>query len=457
MIEKRNPPQSHPLHDSLNETEQPASSAPGLPREPSLTDFYRDFLKTFARLYPQTALKENLESRISPQLICPQVMSFPRVWLAQAEGVVKAFSHLRELPEWKMRLANLEPAIPNPHHHSVLMSYDFHVDENNQLRLIEINTNASMALIADTSYQTFGIANGLTADFRKEILEAFLEDFLEFSMQPSKKMQPLEPSKGKPSLSPGPEKPQNIAIIDDHPSEQRLYIEFEMYRELFEQNHLSARIVDPAELNFTDGALWFKREKIDLVYNRDTDFHLVEERSQALKSARDAGVVCVTPSAYEYHLLADKERLEELSQLSTIVNLALSVSEKAILSRTLIRTRSIAEFTDTAALWSDRKKYFFKPRRSFGGKAVYRGSSVSRGTFQKILAGDYLVQDFVPPLTTQIEVHTPAGTEIQEFKFDLRFYVYRDRIQLSCARLYQGQMTNSQTPGGGVAVIDWVP
>ena len=82
---------------------------------------------------------------------------------------------------------------------------------------------------------------------------------------------------------------------------------------------------------------------------------------------------------------------------------------------------------------------------------------MSRGTFQKILAGDYLVQDFVPPLITQVEVHSPLGAELQEFKFDLRFYVYRDRIQLSCARLYQGQMTNSQTPGGGVAVIDWVP
>jgi hypothetical protein len=73
---------------------------------------------------------------------------------------------------------------------------------------------------------------------------------------------------------------------------------------------------------------------------------------------------------------------------------------------------------------------------------------MSRGTFASILAGDYLAQEMVPPPVVQYE-----GEE--EMKYDLRFYAYRDRVQLACARLYRGQMTNSQSLGGGIAPIRW--
>ena len=41
----------------------------------------------------------------------------------------------------------------------------------------------------------------------------------------------------------------------------------------------------------------------------------------------------------------------------------------------------------------------------------------------------------------------------EEYKFDLRFYVYRDALQLMVARVYQGQVTNLRTPGGGFAAV----
>jgi hypothetical protein len=90
----------------------------------------------------------------------------------------------------------------------------------------------------------------------------------------------------------------------------------------------------------------------------------------------------------------------------------------------------------------------FKPRHAFGGKGVFRGSSISRGAFDGVIASDSLAQDFVPAPTVKIE-----GVE---FKYDLRFFAYRDRVHVACARLYQGQTTNATTPGGGVAAITWV-
>ena len=138
----------------------------------------------------------------------------------------------------------------------------------------------------------------------------------------------------------------------------------------------------------------------------------------------------------------------ELSRPGAIEALALSSEEHATLAATLLRTLPIKDFTDHQQLWSERKKWFFKTEHSFGGKAAYRGSSIARPVFAQILAGPYLAQEYVPAPAVKV------GSE--EFKYDLRFFVYRDRIQLACARLYKGQMTNSQTPGGGIAAIDWI-
>jgi hypothetical protein len=232
---------------------------------------------------------------------------------------------------------------------------------------------------------------------------------------------------------------KNVAIIDEKPKEQRLYIEFEMYRELFEARGWTAVICDPSELRFENGALKHGEKKIDLIYNRHTDFYLETPALAAVRAAVEARAICLTPHPHEYRLLADKARLRDLSTASDV---------DPVIAQALIRTISAKSFTSMDELWAERKKWFFKPGQSFGGKAVYRGSSLSRATFNKqIVPGDYLAQEYIPA--------PEVTTEFGEFKYDLRFFVYEDKIQLGCGRLYQGQMTNSKTVGGGLAAIDW--
>jgi hypothetical protein len=38
-------------------------------------------------------------------------------------------------------------------------------------------------------------------------------------------------------------------------------------------------------------------------------------------------------------------------------------------------------------------------------------------------------------------------------KFDVRAYAYRDRVLLLGARVYEGQVTNLRSPGGGFSGI----
>lgn len=104
------------------------------------------------------------------------------------------------------------------------------------------------------------------------------------------------------------------------------------------------------------------------------------------------------------------------------------------------------------AFWAERKQWFFKPRAGYGSRAAYRGDKLTKRVFAQIAqgeAGAYIAQALVRPSERWLRVD---GVE-QPFKVDLRNYVYRDRVQLVSARLYQGQTTNFRTPGGGFAAV----
>jgi hypothetical protein len=70
--------------------------------------------------------------------------------------------------------------------------------------------------------------------------------------------------------------------------------------------------------------------------------------------------------------------------------------------------------------------------------------------FDEILKSDYVAQRMAAPGECVVRVD---GIEEKTLKFDVRCYVYDGQIQLVVARIYQGQATNSRTPGGGFAVV----
>ena len=112
--------------------------------------------------------------------------------------------------------------------------------------------------------------------------------------------------------------------------------------------------------------------------------------------------------------------------------------------RTLLVTPAAAD-----ALWKSAQEPVLLPTGGHGGKAVYRGDKVTRGVWAKILEGDYVAQTLVRPSERMIKVDDAPQTR----KLDVRLYTYDGRVLLAAARLYQGQTTNFQTPGGGFAPV----
>jgi hypothetical protein len=353
---------------------------------------------------------------------------------------VAAAFRLAHGARWQARVD--EAAAPHlrfaPGNFGAFMGYDFHLTPAGP-RLIEINTNAGGALVN-------GLHTAALCDPEK--LACLCADLLPVETIEERLVAQFV-AEFEAVHGPGA-RPRRVAIADESPEQQFLRTEFELMRALFERSGIEARICDTSALAPAgEGGLALAGEPIDLVYLRDTDFTLETERVAALRAAYLARAVVVTPSPREYFLLADKRRLALLSSPAALAALGARPEEAALLGEVVPETRLVAEF-DTEALWRERRSWVFKPATAFGSRAVYRGDKISRKRFDEVRqVPGYLVQRHAPP--GEIQVETSEGP--CAMKFDVRAYAYRDEILLLGARVYQGQVTNLRSPGGGFSAI----
>lgn len=322
----------------------------------------------------------------------------------------------------------------------VCMGYDFHLSDHGP-KLIEINTNAGGQLLnlalarAQESCcaemdQAF-IPNQKLEGMEQTLLEMFLS---EWRLQ-----------RGHDSLD-------FIVIVDDDPQHQYLAPEFELFVSLFKRYGIEAVIADPKNLEWRENHLWINTRKVQMVYNRLTDFYLEEDAHRSLKLAYEAGAIVLTPQPRAHLLYANKRNLIILSSDLLLKEWGVSELDRDILNACVPRTQLVSE--DKAdQLWSQRKQLFFKPTSGYGAKAAYRGDKVTKKVWEQILSGDFVAQELVPPAQRLIQTHH----HLSDLKFDLRAYAYAGNIQLLAARMYAGQTTNFRTEGGGFAPVIVLP
>lgn len=310
----------------------------------------------------------------------------------------------------------------------VFYGYDFHLNAQGA-HLIEINSNAGgaflNALLVASTVSLPGIA--VAADHLEQVFVAmFCNEW---------------------HLVRGDVPLQNIAIVDEQPQSQYLYPEFLLAQQMFERAGIAAHIVDPAALQARDGGLYCNGQRIDLVYNRLTDFDL--QHYPQLRSAWEKRQVVLTPSPAHYRRYADKRKLALLTDGEWLRNAGVSQASIDALLRGIPQTL-IVNSADAEQWWAERKQWFFKPASGYGSKGAYRGDKLTRRVFEGIMQADYVAQRLAQPGERQV---CADGAEPQSLKYDVRCYVYDGQIQLAAARLYQGQTTNFRTPGGGFAAV----
>ena len=393
------------------------------------------------------ALDADAEAAVILRLIrerCPHALSAAPVFasrtqLARMAGIVRAVETVVALPAYREQVLASAPAIARRDPHGargVLFGFDFHLREE-ALALIEVNTNAGglmlNALLArgqraccDEMRELMPDAAGIAA-LEQRIVGMFREEW---------------------QRAGAPRALEHIVIVDAAPEQQYLYPEFLLFQRLFQHHGLRASITDPSELQLRDGALWHAGGRVDIVYNRLTDFMLEQPENAVLQAACLAGAALITPHPQAHALYADKRNLAILTDPRQLQALGVPQATRDLLCASIPATE-IVTAARADVLWHNRRQLFFKPATGFGSRAVYRGDKLTRRVWQDILAGGYVAQALSPAGERVVA----AGATPARLKFDVRNYVYGGDVLWVAARFYQGQTTNMRTPGGGFAPV----
>lgn len=282
---------------------------------------------------------------------------------------------------------------------SISNSLDFHYSAG-ELKIIEANTNASGYILSNLLLEK----EESVLNYEKKLLQSFLNKLPDHY-------------------------PKKIYIADEKPSEENMYAEFLMYQDFFKRGGLDSEIIKTEELRSLTPPFF--------VYNRDNDFEL--EKRPWLKELWKKNEISLSTSPLSYKNIAAKDYEHDIQS-------QLFASSFENLKKAHLRSYSLTK-EKREELWGQRKKLFFKPAKSYGGKGVYAGKSISRKKFDSF-DKDYIAQ----------ERHEAGKITFadQEWKYDIRAFFSESEVQKVIARVYQGQVTNFQNPGGGFALIDWI-
>ena len=390
-----------------------------------------------------------------PHLFAAAPLFVSAAQVAQMQAVIAAVERVVALPAWRENLILIhKSALPyaptgsqvvrdNGIAHDFLLperatqakgvffGYDFHLNAGGA-HLIEINTNAGGAFLNDLLLQSQrDVSMPGVAAASDDLEQVFLEMF-----------------RNEWRLERGNAPLQTVAIVDEQPQQQYLYPEFLLAQRMFKRAGIAALIVDPTELEVRDEGLYCHDKKIDLVYNRLTDFFL--QRHDALNAIfKNSELAVITPHPFAYALYADKYNLTLLTCVESLRAMGVIEADIVVLQAGIPQTRAVLK--EDEALWrQQRKQWFFKPASGFGSKGTYRGANLTHRVFAEIMQGGYVAQRMAAPGERTVCI---GEAEPIVLKSDVRCYVYDGHVQLIAARLYQGQTTNFRTVNGGFAQV----
>jgi hypothetical protein len=353
-----------------------------------------------------------LSTLISDQLLSEKIVELPKSVFADIQTEITVYTKLRNWGTTALKDQYAALGLSIPANEAVCTSYDFHVTVDNEIKLIEINTNAAFLAMGTELYDFHNLdCNFRTAD----IVNMFKHE----------------------SQLAGHDQLSSVTIIDEKPTEQRLYIEFLLFQKIFNSNGIDCDIKDASEVIVSAAAN-------NLIYNRYTDFTLSSESSVKIKELFNANQINLSPNPYEYFLLADKQRMLDWQNQTD-----------AEIPKSLLKVYDLG-VADREFIWSIRKNLFFKPKSSYGGKQAYKGASISHKTFDEFYGPNMIAQEYVQPPELDIKVLRDGTLVIEKMKCDIRCYAYQGKLQIVMARLYQGQTTNLRTTGGGFTVVNFI-
>ncbi len=355
--------------------------------------FYPKFLSWVARHVPQVG-PLNTEAGFSDWMVSPHVVTLRQDDLDQIRMVCQT---IFDVTPSRSDVAK-----------GIFSSVDFYITDQGP-RVIEVNTNSAGAILVEliTAYQTHQTAPSFEW-IRNMVQNGLVAAGCAVTSTPV------------------------IAIVDESPDFQKTRFDFQMANALFRSFGWDSAIWDPGQLTWNGSELRDPvGREVQFVYNRYCDFLLESELATALRQFYSDRPMAISPNPGVYSQYADKSQLVRWSQ-------------RPELSTAIPKVKPLTDWSREDA-WANRRQLFFKPMRSYGAKAVYKGDGISKRVFESLWESDYIAQPYFKAGQCMVDG--------EAFKYDIRAYVWEGQVTLIGARLFQGQVTNFKTPGGGFAAV----
>lgn len=222
----------------------------------------------------------------------------------------------------------------------------------------------------------------------------------------------------------------NVAIVDF--KESGTPYEFEEFKKAYIKRGYRAEIVDPRELKYIDGKLYYEDMNIDMIYRRIVTREFIEKSSEIsdlIEAYRD-GAVCMIGSMKSqimhnkiiFKILYDEDTLEFLAD-----------EERNFIKKHIPYTE---EFKESRSVYekvlNHKDEYILKPKDSYGSKGVYAGKDFTYEDWSKkldeVFGKDYLFQEFFEPYKTKFVVFEDGELKIKEFGTITGLFLYNEKF-----------------------------
>jgi len=298
--------------------------------------------------------------------------------------------------------------------------FDIFYKDYDDFKFCELNTDGSSAMnedntLAEILLETEAMKR-FSIKYNFSLFELF-DSWVKESIEIYKKFNPNNP---KP----------NVAIVDF--TESGTTEEFKEFMKAYMRRGYNCIIVDPRDLTYKDGKLYFKDYKIDLVYRRIVTFELIEKAEEIpdFIEAYKNRAMCTIGSLRSqvvhnkiiFKILHDEDTLKFLSD-----------EERDFIKKHIPYTglfggdRKVFE-----EVLYNKDNYIMKPLDLNGSRGVFAGRDYSieewKMKLEEFWDKDYLYQEFVNPHKREFVVFNDKGVSVEEFGTITGLFMYNEKL-----------------------------
>ena len=297
--------------------------------------------------------------------------------------------------------------------------FDLFYSGEDRFKFIEINTDGSSGMNEDNIFSRIILESESMKPMKAkyeidyfELIDRWVEESLKVYDGFNKKV----------------DKP-NIGIVDF--SETGITAEFEAFKNAYIDKGYNAEIIDPRELSYTNGHLYYEDMRIDLIYRRIVTVEFIEKSEEIpdlIEAYRD-GAVCMIGSLRS-QIMHNKIIFKILHHQDT--QEFLTEEEVLFIKNHIPYTEEFSgDNSRFEQVKQNKNKYIIKPTDSFASQGVSAGRDFSQEQWEKIIKDcwnkDYLFQEFIEPSTRPfIQFDEKGGLSVKDFNMNIGVYMYNE-------------------------------